>query len=175
MNILDYIILGLLAVSLVIGLIKGFIKQLLTILGVFVVATVTATVAPYVQSWFTSFIPNDNARTIVAMIVSALIVIIVYSIVALLLRAILTKIKILKVIDVILGGLTGIAVVYMIFAVVFALLLSTGENFLVATKGALGETFQNSWFGTHIYSNNFFGDWIIKGIAEKILGGLQAG
>ncbi|MCH5152803.1 MAG: CvpA family protein [Clostridiales bacterium] len=173
MNVLDYILLALFVASTVNGLFKGFIKQALTIIGVFVVTMLTATVTPYVQSWFVTVIENENTRTIVAMIASVLLLIVAYSIVALLIQRILKKVKIIGFLDRLLGALIGFGVVYFVFAVIFALFLDTGESFMPTLKGWVGDAFETSWIGTHIYANNFFGDWVIVSIAEKILNSLQ--
>lgn len=173
MNVLDYIVILLFVVSTVNGIFKGFIKQALTIIGVFVVTMLTATVAPYVQSWFVSLIENENTRTLVAMIATVVLLIVAYTIVALILQRILKKVKIIGFLDKILGGLIGFGVMYFIFAVIYALVLDTGDSFMPAIKNWAGETFQTSWIGTHIYGNNFFGDWIIINVAEKILNSLQ--
>ena len=173
MTVLDYIVIALFVASTVNGIFKGFIKQTLTIIGVFVVTMLTATIAPYVQSWFVNVIENENTRTLVAMVASVLLLIVGYTILALILQRLLKKIKIIKVLDKLLGGLIGFGVMYFIFAVIYALILDTGDSFMPAFKGWAGETFQNSWIGNHIYSNNFFGDWVIINVAEKILNSLQ--
>ena len=173
MNVLDYIVLALFIASTVFGFFKGFFKQILTVIGVIVVATLTATVSPYVQNWFVSVIDNENTRTVIAMIVTVILLIAIYSLAATLLQRVLKKINIVKVVDKLLGGLIGFAVVYFACAVIFALFLGTSDAFLPLLKSKLGDSFQNSWIGTHIYGNNFFGDWVINGIAEKILQSLQ--
>ena len=65
-----------------------------------------------------------------------------------------------------LGGLLGFAVVYLIFAVIFALFNETGEQFMPRLKALVGDSFVSSWVGQHIYANNFFGRWIIVDIAK---------
>ena len=174
MNILDYVIIAIFAFSVLLGLFKGFIKQILTVIGVIVVATLTATVAPYVQNWLVDAIPDDNTRTIVAMIAAVLILIIAYSIFALLMQRIFQKIKIVKVVDKLLGALIGAVAVYLVFAVIIALFNSTSDTFMPIVKGWLGKSFNTSWVATHIYANNFFGDWVIKDIAAKLLRYLQS-
>ena len=173
MNIVDYVILAVFVFSTVVGIIKGFVKQVLTVVGVIVVATLTATVAPYVQQWLTNYIQSDNARTIVALIASALLLVVAYSIFALIIRRLLNRISIVKLVDRILGGLIGFAVVYFVFAVIVALFNSTGEDFMPNVKSLLGESFQNSWIATHVYANNFFGDWVITSISQKLLNTLN--
>ncbi|MCH5159889.1 MAG: CvpA family protein [Clostridiales bacterium] len=169
MNILDYVILGILAISMIVGFIKGFIKQLLTVGGIIVVALLTATVSPFVQNWLTGVIESDGTRAAVAMFGTVILLIAVYSVLAWLIGKLLKKIHIIKILDKILGGVMGIAVVYLVFAVIIGLFTMTGEGFLPTLKSLLGESIETSWFSTNIYSNNFFGKWVIEGIAEKLI------
>ena len=173
MNILDYVILAIFALGTVIGIFKGFLKQILTVVGVIVVATLTATVQPYVQSWLTKAIASENTRSVVSLIATVILLIVAYSLFALLIRRILRGVSILKLADRILGGLIGFAVVYFVFAVIVALFLQTSETFMPTIKGWLNDDFQGSWIVTKIYGKNFFGDWIIKDIAEKLINRLR--
>ena len=173
MNVLDYIIIALAAVGLVVGIIKGFLKQVLAVVGVFVVATLTATVQPYVQNWFVNTSMGDGTRNLVAMIVTVLLIAVVYGLLAWLIGKALKKVKIVNVLDRILGAILGVGAVYLIFAVVVALFYNTSPEFLSSLKESLGEQFDNSWIVTHIYAGNFFGDWVINGIAQKLLESLQ--
>lgn len=174
MIVLDYIILALVVLSTVIGIIKGLIKQVLTIVGVIVVPTATAAVAPHVQGWLAKAIENDSTRQVVAMLATLVVIVLVYVLIALLITKLLKNITIVKVLDRILGGVIGFGVIYFVFAVVFALFNSTSESFMPLLKGWLGEPMQNSWIATHVYANNFFGNWVIKGIAEKLLQSMPA-
>lgn len=173
MNVLDYVILALAIAGIVIGLFRGFIKLVLTAIGVIVVATLTATVEPYVQNWFVNTSIDEGTRNVVAMIATVLLLAAVYGLLAFIVGKLLRKVKIISVLDRLLGGLVGFAVVYFVFSVFFALLSGTGETFLPLLKSSLGESIQNSWIATHVYKNNFFGDWIINGIAAKLLERLQ--
>ena len=173
MNILDYVILGALVISLIIGLVKGLLKQILALVSIFVVVTLTATVTPYVDSWLVNVIQADGTRALVAMIASAILLAVVCGLISWLIGKALKKVKILKALDRILGGVMGIAIVYLIFAVLFALLTSTGEEFMAGLKGMLGGYLEDSWFAAHVYNNNFFGDWVINGIAQKLMEALQ--
>lgn len=173
MNVLDYVIIALAVVGIVVGLFRGFIKLTLTVVGVIVVAALTATVEPYVQNWFVNTSMSDGTRNVVAMIATVLLIAAVYGFVAFLIGRLLRKVKIIKVLDRILGGVIGFAVVYLAFGLVFALIINTSDGFLPHIKNAIGDSFQNSWIGTHVYKNNFFGDWIINGIAQKLIDGLQ--
>ena len=173
MNVLDYIVIALFVAGTVNGIFKGLIKQVLMVIGVIVVAMLTATVTPYVQSWLVNIIENESTRTIVAMVASVILLIVAYSILAAIVRRLLTKLKIIGFLDKLLGAVIGFAAMYFVFAVIFALFTETGESFMPTLKSWAGDAFNTSWVGTHIYANNFFGDWVINDIAEKILNGLQ--
>ena len=168
MNTLDYVIFVALAVCLVIGFIKGFIKQLLAVGGVIVITTLTATVTPYVDNWIAPYIASEGTRAAVAMFGAVILLAVAYSLIGWLIGRILKKISIIKALDKILGGVVGVVAVYLIFAVVFALLTQTGDMFLPKIKAMLGDSIATSWFNTHVYSNNFFGNWVINGIWEKL-------
>ena len=169
MSIVDYVIFAILAISMIVGFIKGFIKQLLTVGGVIVVALLTAVVSPFVQNFLSSYIEAEGTRAAVAMFATVILLAAVYGLLAWLVGKLLKKVKLIKALDKILGGVMGIAVVYLVFAVIFGLFTMTGEGFLPTLKSFLGEPIQNSWFNAHIYSNNFFGKWVIEGIAEKLI------
>ena len=169
MNVLDYVILAILAISMIVGFTKGLLKQLLTVAGIIVVALLTATVAPIVQSWLVNVIPSEGTRAAVAMFAAVILLAVAYGVLAWLLGKILKKVKLIKALDKILGGVMGIAVVYLVFAVIFALFLDTGDGFLPTLKGWLKGSIENSWFNAHIYNKNFFGDWVINGIAQKLI------
>ena len=169
MNVLDFIILAILALSMVIGFFKGLIKQLLTVVGIVVVAMLTAIVAPYVQNWFASTEMAEGTRSAVAMFATVILLAVVYSILAMLVSRLLKRFHLIKMLDRLLGGAMGIVVVYLVFAVIFALILNTSAEFLPKLKSWLGESFGNGFFGTKIYKNNFFGDWVINDIAEKLI------
>ena len=168
MNVFDYVVLAILAISMIIGFVKGLIKQLLTLGGIIVVAMLTATVTPFVQNWLNGVMSQDTS-TAVAMFATVILLSVVYGIVAWLIGKILKKIKIFKALDKFLGGVMGIAVVYLVFAVIFAVFTQTGEGFLPTLKSWVGDSLETSWFNAHIYNNNFFGDWVINGIAEKLI------
>lgn len=169
MNVLDYIILLLLVAGVVRGLFKGLLKQVLTVASILVVVLLTATFTPYTQKWLSSVIENENTRSVIAMLTAALLLGIACALVSALIRRLLTSVSVLKTADRLLGGVLGLAVVYMIFAVLFSLFNSTGEEFLPLLKRVVGETFATSWFANTIYANNFFGDWVVVGIAQKML------
>ena len=175
MNVIDYVIFGILAISMIIGFFKGLLKQLLTFGGIIVVALLTATVSPFVQNWLSGVIEAEGTRAAVAMFATVVLLAVVYGVLAWLIGKLLKKIKIIKALDKILGGVMAIAVVYFTFAVIFGLFTMTGEGFLPTLKGWIGDAINNSWFGQKIYSvdANFFGKWVIEGIAEKLISNFQ--
>ena len=175
MNNIDYVILVLLAVSLVIGFLKGFIKQLLAVGGIIVITLFTATVTPYVDTWLAPYIVSDGTRAAVAMFGAIILISLVYALIGLIIRKLLKKISIIKALDKVLGGVVGVVIVYLIFAVVFALLTQTGDIFLPNVKAALGEKIEASWFAQNVYAEgkNFFGEWVVNGIFEKLTEAMQ--
>ena len=175
MNYIDYIFIAIAVVGLVVGLWKGLIKQVLGIVGVIVVAALTATVEPYVQNWLVNTSMSEGTRNVVAMLGAVVLLSVAYSLLALLIGKLLKKVKIINALDRILGAVVGVATVYFVFAVVFALFTNTGDSFLPLLKSKLGDSITNSWVVTHIYKNNFFGKWIINDIAHKLIDGLQQG
>lgn len=169
MNFIDIIFLIIMAACVVTGAFKGIITQAFTIIGIIVVATLTATVAPYVQNWLANAIPNENLRNVLSMVLAAVIIAAVYGVVAVLLKRVLKKVEVIGVLDHVLGAVMGFVVVYLGFAVIFALFNETAETFMPGLKKLVGDKFAGSWVGQHLYANNFFGRWIIVGIAQKLM------
>lgn len=169
MNVLDYIVMALAVIFVVVGVFKGLFRQILTIVGIIVVATLTATVSPYVQSWLVETPIPENARALVAIIASVILIAVVYGVVALLITKLLKRFKIMKALNYVLGGVLGLAVVYFFFAVVFALFNSTGEEFMPLLKLWVGDAFRDSWIANNIYANNPFGNWVVVDIAQSLL------
>lgn len=162
MQIIDYVIIGFLALGLVIGAIKGLLKQILALLGVVVIFTGTAYLGKFPQSWLSGVITNETVCTIVAFVATFVVISVVYGLLSFGLRKLFTSIKIIKVADKICGLVLGIVVVYAVFGVVIALLTKTGEAFLPRIKELLKDQLANSFFVNKIYANNFFGDWILN-------------
>ena len=173
MNVLDYVIIAFAVAGLVLGFFKGVIKLTLSIVGIVVVSMLTATVEPYVQNWFVNTGMSEGTRNVVAMVATLLLLVVGYGLIAGLISKLLRKIKVIGALDRILGGVVGFGMVYVVFALVFALITRTSDTFLPLIKNAVGDSFYTSWIGLHVYRNNFFGDWIVNGIAQKIIDGLQ--
>ena len=68
----------------------------------------------------------------------------------------------------VLGAVLAVGVVYLVFAVLCSLLLDTADDFLPRIKGLLQQSFRESWVMQNVYANNFFGNWLLGVLAEKI-------
>ena len=167
MNILDYILLGLTALCFIVGFFRGFWKGLLSIAGIVVVVYFTSLLTPIVSGWFGTKL-SESIRVLIAMCVTLVVISVVWGVLSWLLGKLLKHIPMPKILSRILGALLGIVEAYLIGAVVFALIYNTGFEFLAAVKR--WEPFYTSWFGTHLYAKNFFGDWVIRKISLLLLG-----
>lgn len=173
MNILDWIIIGAFAVALIIGVLKGILKQIFSIAGFFIVIFCTSLLAPYVQSWFAGVIESENTRMIIAMILSAVILIAGTAILSFVLRKILTRSKTIGAINRILGGVVAVVITYLAISVAVELILNTSDQLFVKLKEAVAPSFRESWIVNNLYKNNFFGRFVVEGIAKKIMESLQ--
>lgn len=175
MTVLDYIFLGCTAVGLILGIWKGFLKQVLAIVGVVVVAIGTTYLAPLPEKWLQGVIETDGTRTIVALAATFVVLSIIYAIISRIISKIVNKIPILGWLNRILGAVFSVAVVYMVFSIVVSLILgNTDETFLPKIKELLAEPFKESWIVQNIYGGtehpekNFFGNWLMNVLLEKI-------
>ncbi len=167
MNIVDYIVLGCMAVALVVGILKGFLKQIFAVVGVFVVAIGTSYLSPYPEQWLASVIENDSTRSLVALIATFIVLALVYGMVTALISKLVNKVHVLGTVNRILGAVLAVAVVYLVFAVIIGFLLGTSETFLPNIKKLAHDAFAESWVANNIYKNNFFGDWLVQLLGEK--------
>lgn len=172
-NAFDWVILGITAFLFVMGVIKGFLKQLFAFLGIVVVFSFGSVLAPYAQGWLESIITDASLRSLVAMIASYLVLFIVWSLVTGLIVKILEKNGVISFLNRVLGGLLGVACMYVICAVVFALILNTAEGFLPSVKNLVKPLIEGdspSWLVTNIFSaeNNKLGEFIVSAFIDKI-------
>lgn len=169
MVILDYIILGCLVLGLVIGFWKGFIGQIFAIAGIFLVGLGTSLLSPYPDKWLAGLIKSDTVRHLVAIIVTLVVLGIIYAILSKFISKLVNKIPVLGWLNRLLGAIFSVAVVYMVFGVVVAIVMR-------ATQGAIANLqshFIKSWFVNKIYGGldfdkNFFGNWLVNLFVEKI-------
>ena len=169
MVILDYVILVGLVLGVVTGLWKGFFKQVLAILGIFVIGALTSVLSPYPDNWLSGVMENEGTRHIVAVIITFVIVAVVYGIVSRFLSKLVNRIPIIGWFNRLLGAIFSVATVYMIFAVLVAIVMGATEGFLADWQ----EHFLQSWFVNNVYggldtSKNFFGTWLVNMFMDKI-------
>ena len=82
MQIIDYVIIAIAVIGLIVGLIRGFISQLLALLGIVAVAVGTSYLFKYPQQWFSGLIANEKVCTIVAIVLTVIVLAIIYGIIA---------------------------------------------------------------------------------------------
>jgi uncharacterized membrane protein required for colicin V production len=166
MNVLDYIIIGALVLSVIIGLVKGFVDILLGIVGLFGVTIGTFYLYKTPLAWL-SGIDNQIVAFLVAIIGTAIVLGVVYIIISRLIIKLMRKVKVLKVIDTILGGLLGAAFVYFIFAVfVGAVSYQFPADSILSNLNNIGTDFlAQSTIATKLYANNPIGDWLLSLLA----------
>ena len=168
MQIIDFVILAILVIGLVIGVVRGFIGQLLTLLGIVVVAIGTSYLFRYPQQWLVNVIPNEQIVSIVSIVLTAIVILIVYSILAKIISKIFKAFTIMKVIDRILGAVLSVAVVYALMAIFVELLTRTDIEFMAKINEVLAPQTENSLLINTVYENNFFGKWILDVISDGI-------
>lgn len=151
MDIIGYVFLGLAVISLIAGLAKGFTNTLfglLTAVGsiaVAVILTPTVSKLDFVENLVedTPIIINGTAvfflRTVIVFCVLFVLGLIVFLSLKGLFSAILKRVNLLKVLDKLLGAVVNVAVVWMIFGILFTL-SSAGADWLIAIDQQLAES-----------------------------------
>ena len=168
MQIIDYVFIACFLIGLIVGVIKGLISQILALLGVVGVAVGTAYLFKFPQQWLSNVIPNENIASIVAIILTFVVLAVVYCVIAYFVKKPFKNIKLMKAIDKILGLVLGVFAAYAIVGVFVALLTQTNAEFLAKTKELLGAQMENSVIVKYVYSNNFFGNWILDIITKGV-------
>lgn len=170
MTTLDYIYLILLACGILLGLWRGLVKQIFSLLGVFVVAIGTAYISPLPAKWLEGAIESDATRNIVALVITLVVLSIVYGVVTGLICKFINKTPGLGKLNRILGMVFAVAVVYLGFGFITALVVQTAEDFLPTLKGVFNDSWivNNIYGGTESPERNFFGNWLLKTMLEKI-------
>lgn len=171
MNVFDWIFIAALVLGLVLGLIKGFLKPLLSAIGFVVVAFGSSLLAPTVQGWMMGIEMGDDLRPLIAIAISFIGLLIIWALVSLILRKIITSRKGIGVINRLVGAVLGLAIVYLVFAVIVAFIVGPLGGLMPFITDKLGPEVEASWIRVHIYTDegNFFGNWIIGSMAQKIM------
>lgn len=168
MQIIDYVILGVAAIGLIIGLVRGFIEQLLVLLGIVAIAVGTSYLFKFPQQWLAGVIPDEKVASIVAIVLTIIVLSIVYGIIAHFVKKPFKSIKVMKVIDKLLGGVLSVVVVYALFAIFIEALTRTDIEFMAKVNEMVAPYIENSVIVNSVYSNNFFGKWIFDVISAGI-------
>ena len=93
------------------------------------------------------------------------------ALVSLILRKIITSRKGIGAINRLVGAVLGLVIVYLVFAVIVAFIVGPLGGLMPFITEKLGPEVEASWIRTHIYTDegNFFGNWIIGSMAQKIM------
>lgn len=172
-TVLDWIIVGVAAVAFVIGIIKGLFRQLFALGGILLVFKCGSLLTPYAQEWLSSLIPDDSVRSLVALLASYIVLFVVWALISGIILKILEKSKALGGINRIMGGVLGIAIVYVCCAVLFALVLKTSDTFMPWLKNIMKPLIEGenpSWIVTNIFpaDGNKLGEWIVRSLLDKL-------
>lgn len=160
MQILDYVILGIVGVGALVGLFQKFCKSLFGLFGIAVVGIGTAYLARFPMKWF-GFISSTSWRGAVAIAVTLIVVSVVYGVVAHFLQKPFLKKKFPSILSRILGMLVVIVCVYAVISVAISL-VNAPIGIMVKLHDKLGTQLTDSWIINHVYKHNFFGDWLVK-------------
>ena len=172
-TVLDWIIVGVAVVAFVIGIIKGLFRQLFALGGILLVFKCGSLLTPYAQEWLSSLIPDDSVRSLVALLASYIVLFVVWALISGIILKILEKSKALGGINRIMGGVLGIAIVYVCCAVLFALVLKTSDTFMPWLKNIMKPLIEGeypSWIVTNIFpaDGNKLGEWIVRSLLDKL-------
>lgn len=171
MNVFDWIFIAALVLGLVLGLIKGFLKPLLSAIGFIVVAFGSSLLAPTVQGWLMGVEMSEDLRPLLAIVISVVGLAIIWILVSLILRKVITARKGMGAINRVIGAVLGLVIVYLVFAIIVAFIVGPLGGLMPFITDKLKPEVEASWIRTHIYTDegNFFGNWIIGSMAEKIV------
>ena len=114
---------------------------------------------------------GDDLRPLIAIAISFIGLLIIWALVSLILRKIITSRKGIGAINRLVGAVLGLVIVYLVFAVIVAFIVGPLGGLMPFITEKLGPEVEASWIRTHIYTDegNFFGNWIIGSMAQKIM------
>ena len=168
MLILDYIIIAVALVSFVLGLVKGFLTPIVNLAGFFVVLYAGGAFSSVLFPLLANVLPDENTCSIASAIASMLLVWLIYFLVSRLILKIISKTKLLSFANRIIGGFLGIAMVYLIVAILTAFMQN--ENTLFASiREQYGPAFNESWIVKNIYATNPIGEGLVNTAFQKLI------
>lgn len=160
MVVIDFVFLGIFVLGIILGFCQGFLKQVLSLVSSAIVIVGTAYLFVFPDMWLVSVISNGTVRVIVAVIATMIILSSICGLVSFVLRKAFRSVPFFKGLDIVLGGIMGLVMAYLVLAVFIGLLTNTSEGILVSIKDALQPQMESSWIVANVYKNNFFGNWI---------------
>ena len=169
MAVIDYIFIALCAIGIIVGLLKGFFKLLFGFLAFIVVPIGTAYLSVYPAQWLSGLITDGSLLTIVSVVVTFIALSLVYGLITGLIVKLLHKTTGIRLADRLLGLVISVGMVYLAFAVLEAMMTNTSAEFLPLIKKLLGDQFTQSKICPTLYSNNFFGDYIVEVIKQRLV------
>lgn len=168
MQVLDYIIIGCAVVSFFIGLTKGFLTPVFNLAGIFVVMYAGGAFSSQLYTLLDGVIADENTRSIASAIASMLIVWLVYFLITRLIVKLIKKSKVLGGANRIIGGVLGIAIVYIIVAVVTAFMQNDIALF-ASLREDYGEVYNQSWVVQNLFKSNPVGEGLVNSAFQKLI------
>ncbi|MCM1042684.1 MAG: CvpA family protein [Corallococcus sp.] len=165
MNIADWIFVVLIVLSAVIGILRGFWNQLFGLIALIASIGGTALLFNPLSSAL-SGIPDEIIRSVVAVCVPFVLILIIVYVVKGILWKFIKRVKVLKILDRVLGLVLGAAIIYVGFAVLIPFVetlqvnTETAPDFVQQTVDMLKKLFQESTLLNTLYSNNPIGNLI---------------
>lgn len=169
MQILDYVIIGILCIGAIVGLCRKLCRTLFDLIGIVVVGIGTAYLSRFPMKWF-GFISSTTWRAFAALAVTLIVVSVVYAVVAHFVKKPILKKNFPSVVSRLLGMVLSVVCVYLVMSVTISILLNANVSLVAKLRDMLGAQLTDSWIVNKVYGNNFFGDWLLK----VFLGGLIA-
>lgn len=168
MQVLDYIIIGCAVVSFFIGLAKGFLTPIFNLAGIFVVMYAGGAFSAQLYTLLDGVIADESTRTIASAIASMLLVWLIYFLITRLIVKLIKKSKILGGANRIIGGVLGVAIVYIVVAVVTAFMHSDSELF-ASLREDYGEVYNQSWVVQNLFKSNPIGEGLVNTAFQKLI------
>ena len=168
MIVLDYIIITCAVVSLLLGLIKGFLKPIFNLAGFFVVLYAGGAFSSILFPLLANIIPDEGTCSIASAVASMLLVWLIYFLISSFILKLISKIKILGAANRISGGVLGLAMVYIVVAVVTAFMQNDSALF-ASLREQHAEAFNQSWIVQNIYASNPIGEGLVNSAFQELI------
>lgn len=168
MVVIDFVFLGIFVFGMIVGFCQGFLKQVLSLVSSVIVIVGTSYLFVFPDMWLVGLIPNGTVRVIVAVIATMIILSSICGLISFILRKAVRSVPFFKGLDIVLGGVMGLVMAYLVLATFVGLLTNTSEGILASIKDALQQQLDGSWIVANVYKNNFFGNWI-AGVVQNAL------